>query len=73
MEYGKSLILLKVIMNPSSELLRGWGKTKLRFEIYEQIFQFTYRNLNGKLIFTRFLSHLPGPLLFYTPLEHSKI
>ena len=73
MDYGKSLIILKEIRKPSGKLLRVWGKTKLRFEIYEKTFQFAYRNLNGKLIFTHFLSHLPGPLLFYTPLEHTKI
>ena len=43
---------------------------KKQWKIYnfEKNFKFTYKNLNGKLIFTHFLSHLP----FYTPLEHTK-
>ena len=73
MDYGKSLIILKEIRKPSGKIFRVWGKTQLTFEMYAKIFQFTYRNLNGKLIFAYFLSHLPGLLLFYTPLEHSKI
>ena len=38
--------------------MRVWVKSQLRVEIFEKILKFTYKNLNGKLIFTNFLSHL---------------
>ena len=71
--YWKSLIIQKEIKKPSGKSLRFWAKNQLRFEIFEKMFKFTYKNLNGKLIFSHFLSHLPGLLSFYTPLEHNKI
>ena len=66
--YWKSLIILKEIKKRSGKYLRVWAKNQLRFEIFEKIFKFTYKNLNGKSIsFTRFLLPLPGLLAFYTP------
>ena len=73
MDYSKSFIILKEIWKPYDKPLRFFAKNQLRFEIFENIFKFTYKNLNGKLIFTHFLSPLPGLLSFYTPLEHTKI
>ena len=50
-----------------------WAKNQSRLEIFEKTLKFPYKNLSGKLIFTHFLSHLPGPLGFYTPVQQKKI
>ena len=73
MTYCKSLIILNEIKKPTSKLLRIWAKNRLKFEMLEKIFKFTYENLNGKLIFTNFLYDFPGPLSFYTPLKNNTI
>ena len=52
---------------PRDKLLRVWAKNQLRFEIFEKISKFTYRNLNGKLIFYPF--SIPSSrtfVIFYT-------
>ena len=71
MGYPKSLIIQKEINSPNGKFLRVWAKNYLRFEIFEKILKFTYKQLDGKLIFTDFISDLPGPLSFYTSLENS--
>ena len=43
-----------------------------KFYNFYKIFKFPYKSLNGKLIFTRFLSHLPGLLSFYIHLWNTK-
>ena len=68
-DYWKSLRILKEIRKHSDKSLHVWTKNQLRFEFSEKSFKFTYKNLNGKLIFTHFLSHLSGLLSFDTPLE----
>ena len=50
----KSLIILKEIKKHSSKFLQILAKTQLRFEIFEKNLKFTYKNLNGKLIFYPF-------------------
>ena len=57
----------------NSKIFKKLSKNQCKISNFEKIFKFTYKNLNGKLIFTHFLSHLPGFLSFYTPLEHTKI
>ena len=42
----------KRIKKPSVKFLRVWAKNQLRFENFEKIFKFTYKNLNGKPIFS---------------------
>ena len=54
MEFWKALIILKEIKKPSDKILRVWAKNQLRFEIFEKILKFTYRNLNEKVIFYPF-------------------
>ena len=54
MEFWKPLIILKEIKKPSGKYLRVWAKNQLIFEIFEKIWKFTYKNLNGKLIFYPF-------------------
>ena len=73
MHFWKILIILKQIKKPTGKFLRVLAKNQLRFDIFEKILKCTIKNLNGKLIFTHFHSHLQGPLSFYTPLEHTKI
>ena len=57
---GKFDGILKIFHNankikkPFGKFLRVWTKNQLRFEIYEKILKFTYKNLNGKLIFYPF-------------------
>ena len=58
-------IILKVVKKPGGKFLRAWAKNQWRLNV-ENILKFTYKHLNGKLTFYPFLSHLPGPLLFYT-------
>ena len=53
-ELWTSVIILKEIKKPSGKFLRVWAKNQLRFEILEKILKFTYKNLNGKLIFYPF-------------------
>ena len=60
--YWKALIILKEIKKTSGKFLCVWAKTQLRFEIYERIFKFTYKILNGKLIF--YLFSLPSSRTF---------
>ena len=55
------------------KFLRVLAKNQLRFEIFEKVFKFTQENLNGKLIFTHFLSDLLELLSFYTALENNTI
>ena len=62
MDYWKSLIILKEIKKPTGKFLRVWAKNQLRFEIFEKILKFTYKNLNGKLIF--YLFSLPSSMTF---------
>ena len=50
----KSLVNLKEIKKPSDKILLVWAKNQLRFEIFGKILKFTYRNLNGKVIFYPF-------------------
>ena len=50
----KSSVTLKEIKKTSGKLLRVWAKNQLSFEIFEEFFEFTYENRNGKLIFTEF-------------------
>ena len=73
MEFWKDLVILKEIKKHSDKILRVSAKNQLRFEIFEKILKFRHQNLNGKVIFTHFLSHLPGQLSFYAPLQHTKI
>ena len=73
MEFWNFLIILKEIKKASGKYLSVWAKKQLRFEIFEKTLKFSYKNLNEKLIFSHFLSHLPGLLSFYAPLEHTKI
>ena len=54
MEFWKYLLILKEIKQPSGEFLRVWAKNQLRFEIFEKILKFTYKNLNENLIFYPF-------------------
>ena len=54
MEFWKPLIILKEIKKTSGKYLRVWAKNQLIFEIFEKIWKFTYKNLNGKLIFYPF-------------------
>ena len=54
MEFWKALIISKEIKKPSDKFLRVWAKNQLRFEIFEKILKFTWKNLNGKLIFYPF-------------------
>ena len=54
LEFWKSIIILEEIKKPSGKILRVWAKNQLRFEICEKILKFTYKNLNGKLIFYPF-------------------
>ena len=54
MQFWKSWIILKEIKKPSDKFLRVLAKNQLRFEIFEKILKFTYKNLNGKLIFYPF-------------------
>ena len=61
MGYWKSLLILSKIKKASGKFLRAWGKNQLRFEMFEKIVKSAYKNLNGKFIFTNFLSRLPGP------------
>ena len=49
--FGKYVIILKEIKKPRRKVLRVLAKNQLRFEIFVKIFKFTYKNLNGKLIF----------------------
>ena len=51
---------------------RNDGKSMKNY-YFEKNFKFTYKNLYGKLIFTHFLSLLPGLLSFHTPLEQTNI
>ena len=52
MVYWKSFFSnLKEIKKHCGKILRVWAKNQLRFEIFEEILKFTYKNLNGKLIF----------------------
>ena len=54
MDYWTSLMILKEIKKPNGKCLRVWAKNQIRFEIYEKILKFTYKNLNGKLILNPF-------------------
>ena len=56
LEFWKSFIILKEIKKPRGKFLRVWAKNQLRFEIFQKILKFTYKNLNGKEIFTFFSS-----------------
>ena len=49
------------------------AKNQFRFEIFEKFLKFTYTQITiENWFFTHFLSHHPGLLSFYTPLEHTK-
>ena len=63
----------KKVKKPSGKFLRVWAKNQWGLKFVEKILKFTYKNLNGKLPFFLFLSHLPGPLSFYTALENNTI
>ena len=53
LEFWKSLIILKELKKPSDKFLRVWAKSQLRFEIFEKILKFTYKNLrNGRNVST---------------------
>ena len=69
----KSLIILKEFKKPNGNFLRVWAKNQWRLKCFDKILKFTYTNLNRKLTFFYFLSHLPGPLSFYTALENNTI
>ena len=69
----KSLIILKEFKKPSAKFLRVWAKNQWGLKFVEKILKFTYKNLNGKLTFSPFLSHFPGALSFYTALENNTI
>ena len=63
--YGKldalmkiSFVNLKEIRKPRGKILSVWAKYKIGFEIFEKNFEFTYENLNTKLIFNPFLSDI---------------
>ena len=60
------------IKKPSVKFLRVWAKNQWGLKFFEKILKFKYKNLNGKLT-SHFLSHLPGPLSFYTALENKTI
>ena len=62
----------KVTHFSNSKFFKKFKEIKEKFTIVEKIFKFTYKNLNVKLIFYPFLSHLPRLLSFYTPLELTK-
>ena len=61
MEFWKSLIILKEIKKSSGKFLNVWAKNQLRFEIFEKILKFTYKNLYGKF-FRSILSFTAGDL-----------
>ena len=50
-----------------------WAKNQLGFEICVKLFEFKYKNLNEILIFSPFLSNLPGPLSFDTAFANNTI
>ena len=66
MEFWKDLIVLKESKKRSDKSLRVWAKNQLRFEN----FKICILKSQWKLIFTHFLSDLPGLLPFYKPLEN---
>ena len=72
MEFWNSLIILKEIKKSSDKFLRVWAKNQLRFGVFEKILNL-HTKLSMEVIFTHFLSHLPGLLWFYTPLQPFKI
>ena len=51
LQFRKFIISLKENKKACRRILRVWETNQLRFEIFEKILKFTYRNLNGKLIF----------------------
>ena len=53
-EFLKCIIIRKEIKKPSGKILRVWAKNQLGFEIFEKFLKFTYKNLNGKLIYDQF-------------------
>ena len=63
----------KINYKLSGKFLRVWTKNQFKFEIFENILKFTYENLNGKLIFTNFLSDLQEHLSVYTTLENNTL
>ena len=54
MEFWKYLIILKEIKKPSGKFLHVWAKNQWRLKFFEKILKFTYKNLNGKLLFYPF-------------------
>ena len=62
MAFWKALINLKEIKKPSGKFLRVWAINQLWFEIFQKILKFTYKNLNGKLLFYPF--SLPSYSIF---------
>ena len=51
MNFWKSLINLKELQKSSGKSLRVWAKNQLRFEIFDKILKFIYKNLKRKRIF----------------------
>ena len=74
MEFREALIIVKEVKNVTDIFFRGWAKIQIRFEIFEKVLKFTYKNLNRKVIFYKIFYPLfhDRPLSFYTPLQHSK-
>ena len=67
-------MFLKETTKPSGKFLRVWAKNQWRLKFFEKNLKFTYKNLNGKLVFLPIFSPIfQGLLSFYTTLQHTNI
>ena len=74
MEFWKSFISLKESYKPSGRYVRVWSKNQLRFEMFEKTFKFTYKNLNGNLIFYPFsLPYSRAFVILYTAATYQNL
>ena len=67
MNYRQSFIIQKEIKEASGKFLRVWANKQLRFEIFERILKFIFKNLNWKLIYPHFSLRSSGTfVILYT-------